>query len=54
VRPPFRADHVGSLLRLPDLKEAREQFKAGKTDAERKIYSPLAACRPRRWPFSRS
>jgi hypothetical protein len=24
VTPPFRADHVGSLLRLPDLKEARE------------------------------
>ncbi|HSA90331.1 MAG TPA: 5-methyltetrahydropteroyltriglutamate--homocysteine S-methyltransferase [Burkholderiales bacterium] len=28
--PPFRADHVGSLLRPPQLKEAREAFKAGR------------------------
>jgi len=27
MRPPFRADHVGSLLRPPELKAAREQFK---------------------------
>ena len=27
MNPPFRADHVGSLLRPPELKEAREQFK---------------------------
>ena len=27
---PFRADHVGSLLRPPELKEAREEFKAGR------------------------
>ena len=27
---PFRADHVGSLLRPPELKEAREAFKAGR------------------------
>jgi methionine synthase II (cobalamin-independent) len=26
---PFRADHVGSLLRPPELKEAREAFKTG-------------------------
>jgi 5-methyltetrahydropteroyltriglutamate--homocysteine methyltransferase len=26
-RPPFRADHVGSLLRPPELKAAREKFK---------------------------
>jgi 5-methyltetrahydropteroyltriglutamate--homocysteine methyltransferase len=26
VNPPFRADHVGSLLRYPRLKEARERF----------------------------
>ena len=26
MRPPFRADHVGSLLRPPELKEARERF----------------------------
>jgi 5-methyltetrahydropteroyltriglutamate--homocysteine methyltransferase len=28
--PPFRADHVGSLLRPPELKRAREEFKSGK------------------------
>ena len=31
--PPFRADHVGSLLRPAPLKEAREQRAAGKIDA---------------------
>ena len=30
MRPPFRADHVGSLLRPPELKRAREEFKRGK------------------------
>jgi len=34
MRPPFRADHVGSLLRPPELKAAREQFKAGKISRE--------------------
>ena len=34
MRPPFRADHVGSLLRPSALKEAREQFKAGKISRE--------------------
>ena len=29
-RPPFRADHVGSLLRPPELKQARADFKSGK------------------------
>jgi 5-methyltetrahydropteroyltriglutamate--homocysteine methyltransferase len=29
-KPPFRADHVGSLLRPPTLLEARESWKAGK------------------------
>jgi len=29
MRPPFRADHVGSLLRPPELKQARADFKAG-------------------------
>jgi 5-methyltetrahydropteroyltriglutamate--homocysteine methyltransferase len=28
--PPFRADHVGSLLRPPELREAHAGFKAGK------------------------
>jgi 5-methyltetrahydropteroyltriglutamate--homocysteine methyltransferase len=31
-KPPFRADHVGSLLRPPELLEAREQHKAGHID----------------------
>lgn len=31
--PPFRADHVGSLLRPQALKEAREQRAAGRIDA---------------------
>jgi len=32
--PPFRADHVGSLLRPPALTKARAEFKAGKIDAD--------------------
>lgn len=32
--PPFRADHVGSLLRPPELLKARSDFEAGKIDAE--------------------
>jgi 5-methyltetrahydropteroyltriglutamate--homocysteine methyltransferase len=31
--PPFRADHVGSLLRPPALKEAREAHKRGQINA---------------------
>src|SRR5262252_2144926 len=31
--PPFRADHVGSLLRPPELHAARADFAAGKIDA---------------------
>jgi 5-methyltetrahydropteroyltriglutamate--homocysteine methyltransferase len=33
--PPFRADHVGSLLRPPRLLAAREEFAAGTIDATR-------------------
>ncbi|MDO9411543.1 MAG: 5-methyltetrahydropteroyltriglutamate--homocysteine S-methyltransferase [Pseudolabrys sp.] len=33
TKPPFRADHVGSLLRPAALKEARALFAAGKIDA---------------------
>ena len=32
--PPFRADHVGSLLRPPRLLCARDDFAAGRIDAE--------------------
>jgi 5-methyltetrahydropteroyltriglutamate--homocysteine methyltransferase len=34
TRPPFRADHVGSLLRPRELQEARAARKAGKLSAE--------------------
>src|SRR5262247_2583689 len=33
-RPPFRADHVGSLLRPPELLRAREEFQKGELSAE--------------------
>jgi 5-methyltetrahydropteroyltriglutamate--homocysteine methyltransferase len=33
TKPPFRADHVGSLLRPPQLLEARDDFAAGRIDA---------------------
>jgi 5-methyltetrahydropteroyltriglutamate--homocysteine methyltransferase len=32
--PPFRADHVGSLLRPPELLKAREEFQGGRVSAE--------------------
>jgi 5-methyltetrahydropteroyltriglutamate--homocysteine methyltransferase len=34
--PPFRADHVGSLLRPPEVLRAREDFAAGRISAEEK------------------
>src|SRR6267143_1294127 len=34
MRPPFRADHVGSLLRPPELLRAREDFSAGRISAD--------------------
>jgi len=34
MRPPFRADHVGSLLRPAELSEARRQWKAGALAAD--------------------
>ena len=33
TKPPFRADHVGSLLRPAALKAARERFAKGEIDA---------------------
>ena len=33
AKPPFRADHVGSLLRPAALKEARAKFAKGEVDA---------------------
>src|SRR6516164_11113399 len=32
--PPFRADHVGSLLRPPELLRARQEHQAGRLSAE--------------------
>jgi 5-methyltetrahydropteroyltriglutamate--homocysteine methyltransferase len=34
TRPPFRADHVGSLLRPERLHQARAEFKAGRLDSD--------------------
>ncbi len=34
TKPPFRADHVGSLLRPPELMAAREQFAAQRISAQ--------------------
>jgi 5-methyltetrahydropteroyltriglutamate--homocysteine methyltransferase len=34
VTPPFRADHVGSLLRPPELLQARADHAAGRIDAD--------------------
>ena len=32
--PPFRAEHIGSLLRPPELLRAREEFQSGRTDRD--------------------
>ena len=34
IDPPFRAEHIGSLLRPSELIEARIQFEAGDLDEE--------------------
>ena len=34
TKPPFRADHVGSLLRPPELLRAREDAAAGRITRE--------------------
>ena len=34
TNPPFKADHVGSLLRLPELKDARTKFEKGNLSAD--------------------
>lgn len=33
IAPPFRADHVGSLLRTPAIRQARADLRAGRIDA---------------------
>jgi methionine synthase II (cobalamin-independent) len=34
MAPPFQADHVGSLLRAPELLRARGEHQAGRISAE--------------------
>jgi 5-methyltetrahydropteroyltriglutamate--homocysteine methyltransferase len=34
ARPPFRADHVGSLLRPKEVHQARDEFAKGQLTAE--------------------
>ena len=34
LNPPFRADHVGSLLRTPEVKENRIRWKNGEITAK--------------------
>ena len=34
MKPPFRADHVGSLLRTPKVRENRLRWKNGEISAE--------------------
>ena len=41
IKPPFRADHVGSLLRPAALKEAREKFAKDLLDAAGLRYGAL-------------
>ena len=45
TKPPYRADHVGSLLRPPELLKARDDFAAGTIDAD-----DIARARGRRDP----
>ena len=45
-RPPFRADHVGSLLRPPELLRARDDFAAGRIDGD-ELRGIEDACDPR-------
>ena len=48
--PPFRADHVGSLLRPKALQEARAAWKAGTTVARRSCATWKTAASPPRSP----
>ena len=44
-RPPFRADHIGSLLRPPKLRQAFRAFAAGDLDEAGFIAAQDAAIR---------
>ena len=43
--PPFRADHVGSLLRTRDVLQARDDYAAGRVTADEKRRIEDAAIR---------
>lgn len=43
--PPFRADHIGSLLRPPEVRQAFRAFHAGKLDQQRLVAAQDAAIR---------
>jgi methionine synthase II (cobalamin-independent) len=45
MAPPFRADHVGSLLRPPELLRARAEHQAGRLSAEELCHVEDAAIR---------
>src|SRR5262245_1074442 len=45
MSPPFRAEHIGSLLRPPDLLRAREEHAAGRLDRARLTEIERAAIR---------
>ena len=45
ARPPFRADHVGSLLRPKQVLQARDEFAAGQITAEQLAQVEDAAIR---------
>ena len=48
--PPFRADHVGSLLRPPELLQARQDHAAGRIDAAELRWMTVQQA-PRHYPI---
>jgi 5-methyltetrahydropteroyltriglutamate--homocysteine methyltransferase len=43
--PPFRAEHIGSLIRPPELLRARQQHAAGQIDRDSLVASENEAIR---------
>ena len=43
TKPPFRADHVGSLLRPAELSTARERWRKGELSTEALRDRPIRA-----------
>ena len=46
LKPPFRADHVGSLLRVDQLKVARKKFFDEESISREELTIIENACRP--------